>query len=178
MPCCIMDPRRFKTQAVAMPCNFGIRPQPGPPGMTELLWVSPRVEGCLRSGMGWNFGLRWRGTRFCRGGLGSARTTLPTSDHSPPGCQRKPDSCIDQHHSPRAFINNLEIKGSWNPGSSSRRCFCASPRPAAPPQPYQSWFTWWLRTWPGPGLGVLPPPPAPNWLICRCVNKGAAPPPV
>lgn len=79
------------------------------------------------------------------------------------------------------FNNNLEIGrlgARARGGGGASACRPASPRPAALARPCQSRFTRWLRTWPGPGLGVRPPPPAPNWLICRCVNKGAAPPPV
>ena len=69
--------------------------------------------------MGCNFGLRWRVTRFCHAGLGSARTTLlPTSDHPPP------DSCIDQRHRPRALLIGNEGKL----GTRARRVGGASVR--------------------------------------------------
>lgn len=102
----------------------------------------------------------------------------PSIGHPWPSRRRKPGSCIDPIHR-RWAILIWKWKG---PGSARGRSLCAPP-PPPPAQPPAvaatgSRFTRWLRTWPGPGPCSQPPPPAPNWLICYCVNKGAAPPAV
>lgn len=167
---------------------------PGPPSMVEIPWVSSKVGGVSRvagervsgPGMGYNLGQRWKGIPFFRGELGTAGTipppTPPVSGRRPPGRRRKPGSCIDR---PWTLLiiwksRRLGVLAGRRGGASARRPRLAPPRPAQQLRPglRGSRFTRWLRTWPGPGLGVRPPPPAPNWLICRCVNRAAAPPPV
>lgn len=186
MPCCIMGPQRIKTQAVAMPCNFGVRPWVWrtSPGLARGVVGLPRV---WRAGFWSRIGLQLWPTPgrhpFLPWRAGPCRDDpLPASGLPPPGRRRKPGSCIDRRHRPWVLLKIWKSRrlgvGLVEEAVPLRATLAPPCRLAAPPGPRRSRFTWWLLTWPSPSLGGRPPPPAPNWLICRCVNKGAAPPPV
>lgn len=91
---------------------------------------------------------------------------------------------VDRRHCPWALLiiwkwRSLGAPVQTRDGASAPPAPTPCPAPAsdsapAAPEPVHQVAANLAR----PGLGVWPPPPAPNWLICRCVNKGAAPPPV